>query len=73
MVESTKNQDKQKKTGHQYAKFREDKEADAGYSKELICIRTPKEHYNDLDPIPDQGMDTVLKVFRSTAAKQKEL
>jgi len=38
----------------------------------LISVHTSKEHFDDLDPIPSEGLDTILKVFRSTAAKQEK-
>lgn len=35
-----------------YAKWREDKPADKGYSKELISVKTDPKYYDNLDAIP---------------------
>ena len=35
-----------------YAKWREDKPAEEGYSRELICINTQPAHYDNLNGQP---------------------
>ena len=35
-----------------YAKWREDKEAEPGYSRELVNIDTPPECYDDFNSLP---------------------
>ena len=35
-----------------YAKWREDKPAEKGYSKELISVKTQPKYYDNLDAIP---------------------
>ena len=55
----------------QYAKFREDKEASPGYSRELIANTVDVAHYDDLNqcPRPRKGVgETVLELFEANVA-----
>lgn len=49
-----------------YAKFREDKEATPGHSRELMNINTPVEYYDKIQqfPLSIEGCDTLLKHFK---------
>ena len=48
-----------------YAKFRDDKPAEEGYSAELISNRVDPKFYDDLDaaPKPKDGINTLLDLF----------
>ena len=40
-----------------YGKWREDKEAEPGFSRELLCVRTAPEYYDRLDQQPFLNQD----------------
>ena len=40
-----------------YAKWRDDKPADAGYSKELVNVDTPVEVLDNMDSLPEYQKD----------------
>jgi len=48
-----------------YAKWRTDKEAQAGYSRELVSIKLPEEYYDRVREMPEfeTKNDTFLKLF----------
>jgi hypothetical protein len=48
-----------------YAKFRDDKEAQPGYSKELVNIETDPKYYDSFDTLPEykQKYETILGAF----------
>ena len=52
MVESAANQGDGLERPIIYAKWREDKEADPGYSRELVNVDTPPECLDDLNSLP---------------------
>jgi hypothetical protein len=64
MVESTNQGDGQVRNVI-YAKWREDKPAEKGYSKELISVKTDPKYYDNLDAIPPafEGCLTFLDHF----------
>ena len=57
-----------------YAKWREDKEADAGYSKELVNVETPVEVLDNMDSHPkyQQSYDNILQCFLNTVEKKRD-
>lgn len=57
-----------------YAKWREDKEADPGYSKELVNIETPADVYDNMDNLPQYKSDckTIIACFLQTVERKKD-
>ena len=57
-----------------YAKFRDDKEAESGYSKELVNIDTDPQYYDNFDTLPEykQKYETILGAFYQTVEKKKD-
>jgi len=74
MVESTEPKTDGLERNVIYAKFRDDKEADAGYSKELVNVDTEPKYYDDFDSLPEykQKYDTILGAFIETVEKKKD-
>ena len=56
-----------------YAKWREDKEAEPGYSRELVNVDTPVEVLDEMDALPQykQSYDNILACFLNTVEKKK--
>ena len=50
----------------QYAAYRQDKEAEEGHTRELICTRVAPEFYDDLgaQPLLQAGDKTLLECFQ---------
>ena len=57
-----------------YAKWREDKPADPGYSAELINVKCPPECMDNFDSLPDfkHPYDTILGAFLHTLEKKRD-
>jgi hypothetical protein len=57
-----------------YAKWRDDKPAEEGYSKELVNIDTPADAYDDMDKYTNSFMKhkTILHCFLDTASRKKD-
>ena len=55
-----------------YAKFREDKEATPGYTRELVSVDIDPKTYDDLDNVPDlkDKPDTMVKLFKIQVEKR---
>ena len=55
-----------------YGKWREDKEAEQGYSRELINHRIAPRFYDDLDSLPflKEGQQTLLACFQDHVANR---
>ena len=57
----------------QYAVFRDDKPASAGYSAELVSNLLNPNFYDDLDGAPHEystEQDTILKIFKNSVANR---
>lgn len=68
MVESTTSPGDGLNRPVMYAKFRDDKEAEPGYSRELVNVDTPVEVLDDMDSLPQykQSYDNILQCFLQT-------
>lgn len=58
----------------QYAKFRTDKTASPGYSRELISVNVDPKYYDRMHevPLPEHSpdLDTFLKLFKRNVAQR---
>lgn len=68
MVESTHDEIKREVI---YGYWRDDKEAEKGYSREIVSAKLSKKYWDDLDNQPDvyPGCDTILKHFQRNVAE----
>ena len=73
MVESAATQGDGLNRPTMYAKWREDKEAEPGYSRELVNVDTPVEVLDNMDSLPQykQSYDNILACFLATAERKK--
>jgi hypothetical protein len=65
MVESTPIEGDGIVRNYMYAKWRTDKEAQEGYSRELVNTKLPEKYYDRVTEMPDfeTKYDTFLKLF----------
>ena len=60
-----------------YAKWREDKEAEPGYSKELVNVETPANVYDNMNDLPEykeytKNYDNIIQCFLQQVEKKKD-